>query len=175
MEKFNVNVILCEEYDERTQSFIGIINRIELDKQMRENPIQINIITFLSGYGEELKPDFALDYYMKCVKDNSAEGDKDFSDKISYLFSMSMHEEVESCDEKQKKCMPASYPNTFQNIGRLEKKVLLPCEGRFEVQVFLNDTSEKKPLERYKTYVEKEKEPLSIYYFDVVDRNEENE
>ncbi len=174
MEKFNVNVVLCKEYDEKTQSFIGIINRIELDKQTRRNPIQINIITFLSGYGEEVKQDFSLDYYMKCVKDKSLEDDEDFSDKISYLFSMSMHEDVESYNNKQKECMVASYPNTFQNIGQLEKKVLLPCEGRFEVQVFLNDTSEKKPLDRYKIYIEEEKKPLSVYYFDVVDRDEES-
>lgn len=168
MKKFNTNVVLCKAYDEDTQSVLGIINQIELDSQMRKNPVTINIVTFLSGYGDEVESNFSLDYYINCVLDRSKEDGEDFSKKISYIFSMIMEETSESKDENFSD--PVSHLNTFQNIGQIEKKVFLPCLGRFEVQVFKNtEKEEKNPLERYKKYREKSEEPISIYYFDVVD------
>lgn len=170
MSKRNTNIVLCREYDESTQSILGIINQIELERKSETQPITTSIVTFISGYGCDLETHFEMDYYIKCVEDTSVIDNNDYSNRISYLFSVRMeqNEKGSSISTEGKVQQRASYSNTFQNIAQIEKKILLPCSGEFEIQVFMNNqTQEKSAIKRYKNYMRENVNPECIYYFNV--------
>lgn len=170
MSKRNTNIVLCREYDENTQSILGIINQIELERKSEPQTIVANIVTFISGYGSDLESHYEMDYYIKCVEDTSMSEDKKYSDRISYLFSVMMeqNEKGNSVSTEGNMEQRASYSNTFQNIAQIEKKILLPCSGEFEIQVFMNNqTQEKSAIKRYRNYIKEKVNPECIYYFNV--------
>ena len=164
MEKLNINVFLCKEFDESTQSAKAITNQIELEKQTENGIITLNFVTLVSGYGENVFGKYELDCFVKCVKDTSG-NEKNYSDKVSFLYTMLMQIDEETSDGIE----DSKYKNIFQSIGRIEKKFLLPCVGRFVVLLYRkNDEINGTPRDRYRQYVDRKINPESVYFFDVV-------
>lgn len=169
MKHFNMNIALCKDFDESTQSAIGLINEIDLSAQIEKDKIELNIFTLISGFGEDLSEEMEFNYYLICAKDNDYVGKgNNYNKRASYLFSMTMRREKKDIEKEDRSNIPI-YPGTFQSMANWKRKVFFPCSGQFEIHVYKNEnnTQEQSPVEKLKNYIENRKEPVAIYYFSV--------
>lgn len=140
MNKVNVFAVPCKEYNQETNSIIGIYNQVEIEN----NRMDLCVFTGINYVGSDEKANVNLDYYLQCVKDEDGTGN---DGKRLSLFAISGKNRLET-----------EYVQYGVYTGMLSHETNIPilCSGLYELQVFLTEEeclkndSPKKRYERYK-------------------------
>ena len=168
MSHLNMNIVLCKEFDEDTQSIHGMMNEIKLSNQIDKEKIELNIFTLVSGFGGNASDQMKFDYYLICTKDLDRV-EKDYTQSASYMFSMTMSKVEKGNDESSDDAGEPIYKNTFQSMTCWNRKVVSPCAGQFEIHVYENVSNQdvESAMERLENYMQEGQEPVTVYHFNV--------
>lgn len=150
MNGFNVNVALCESYDESTMSANRFFNEVE----MKGDTVEVCIFSMFNYIGRE-DVSIDLDYYIKCILPE----DNKYKDTKIPLFSVGVNGKRVSDVQDYK---------VFESITTQRKEVNFPTKGMYEVQVYeigKDAKGIKKSTERYRKYRENNINPISAYRF----------
>lgn len=153
MKGFNVNIALCESYDNTTMSVTKFFNEV----RAIDNKAKICVFSMLNYVGCE-EADLGLDYFVKCIKPE----DERYQDTKIPLFSIEAKKKEENQTEEY---------NVFESIFAQPKEISFPTKGIYEIQVYEIGESVRlieKAVERYKKYQESKINPISAYRFMVV-------
>lgn len=155
-KNLNVFVVACKEYDKEKNSIIGIYNKVEIEN----NRMDLCVLTGINYVkSSDTKSGFALDYYLKCLKDKDNSGQE--GKKIP-LYAMSGRIRSENQGVK--------YTADTVMFSE-ERNISIPCSGIYELQVFLTEESmikENNTKERYKKYQDEEQLPQAAFRFEIV-------
>lgn len=148
MESFNINVALCELFDEEKRTASNFFNEIIL----KDNRAKICVFTMVNYVGTE-NSNIELDYFLQCIDPE----DKGFKGARIHLFSI---------EAKGNKENIINGYRVFESIFAQPKIVSFPTKGVYELQVYKMDSMDKeKANERYKIYKERHIFPTSAYRF----------
>lgn len=150
MSRLNVNVALCESYDETSMSVNKFFNEVRTEN----NKAQVCIFSMLNYIGEK-EVEFGLDYFVKCISPE----DERYKDTKIPLFSMEIKGKKNDIQEDYK---------VFENIIAQPREIGFPTKGMYEIQVYemeKNTSGIEKATERYKKYKQEDIKPISAYRF----------
>ncbi|MCI6121909.1 MAG: hypothetical protein MR696_09075 [Lachnospiraceae bacterium] len=150
MNGLNINVALCESYNESTMSVNKFFNEVKAE----DNKAVVCIFSMLSYIGKE-EVSIGLDYFVKCVLSE----DEKYKDTKIPLFSIEIN---------GKQVGEAEDYKVFESIIAQPREIKFPSKGMYEIQVYKMEKDVKgidKATERYKRYREKNVNPISAYRF----------
>lgn len=156
MNGLNVNVGLCEKYDESTRSVQSFFNEVTTEN----NRATLCIFSMISYIGKE-KVTVELDYFLKCIKPLE-DTEKDYTNTKIPLYSLELVG-IKNSDFK------TDY-EVFESIIAQSKNVKFPTKGIYQIEIYeMNDETKKidQARERYNFYKEENILPISAFRFQV--------
>lgn len=156
MKRINLNVAICKEYDEKTQSAKSFIDKVNLESMKAK----LTIFIMINGINDD-SDSFKYDFFIKCIKADNSQ----YTDNVSYLFTM---------DGKRNEGTPSANMinggcgDFYQVITTIDKVTSFPCGGIFQIEVYSVSSECKninRAVERYRHYRENEGMPNAVYRF----------
>ena len=159
-EKYNINIALCESFDENTKSASKFLNEIGLLDE--DEIVKLDIVTIVNYIGNKGK-NFKLDYFMVPI---SLKKNKEGSFVLPLFMTDFTIKKVEN--EKSYNKMERIVAN---NISSKPLNISFLGEGLYEIQVYEYDKQdeklEKDPIKRYKDYKKNNKNVITALQINV--------
>ncbi len=152
MKNLNFNVAICKSFDDETKTATEFVNEIKV----QNNKANITFFCMISGCGESKQMQF--DFVLIAIDVEH----KEYNQKGSYLFSLTMKREEVDSKEHLKSIMGS---NAFQEIGAYSREVKFPGKGYYELAVYLVTEKNKEEMDRMKIYAEEGTSPIATYAF----------
>lgn len=121
----NINLVLCEEYDDKTETIIKMFNKIVTNANKEAT---FYIMTFVGAERNDTEESFTLHYYIMTSKENS-EGKR----KGIYVGATGFISDSLKRKETEKGTM-LNEGNTFAEIKC--EDIPFPEEGIYEIEVY---------------------------------------